>query len=152
MMISRSMAGLVALIASAVMASPSLAQTGDDVAQRCIQTVGQIAQESSDTMDGIADRTGARLAALDDRGAPDRVLIRAAKEGASRVEGVERRAQASVRRTVRVCVERLRNLGADRSLIESVLQAGQRASTVIERSAEANQRAIRRVLASELND
>ena len=142
-----------ALVSSCLCAGVAHAEPDPvEIAQQCVLGLTQITQATGEDIAQAAGQGATLIVALDDNGAPDAVLVGAARNtqdtiNAQRAQGVNQ-AEAATKHCVRV----LRALDAPRPLIAFVINAKQNAVGVM-RGADLRATAgVNAVLRHELND
>ena len=77
----RALAPLGALILGASLGAPAVAGEAQDVAQACIERIGDRVERAREGISNTRSRTLARIEELDEGGAPDAAILHAAQEG-----------------------------------------------------------------------
>lgn len=124
-----------------------------EVAQRCIDSIAQVRVNTVRSIHTVADNGVTRIERLDADGAPDAVLIHAARESNMRIQSITDSSSSHIARLVQACVRELRALDADAELIQSVREAGrfarERIATVSDHGSFAIHRALHDALVSD---
>ncbi|MFG0307096.1 MAG: hypothetical protein ACF8Q5_12870 [Phycisphaerales bacterium JB040] len=126
--------------------SPANAQDGVRIARACVMQIQEAVEDATDRQHQVTRRTVEAIRAGVEEGAPDRVLRAIAEHGLDRVRAIGVRADGAIETLAGECVRRLRELGADRSLINAVRVGAARADEQLEDSTQRSSRVIRSAL------
>ena len=119
----RVLAPLSAIVLGLAVSAPANADEAQDVAQACVERIGNRVERAREGISGTRSRTLARIRELDEGGAPDAVIVHAGQEGREAINLRAADAQRDVTQIAEGCVERLEALEAPPPLILHVRRA-----------------------------
>jgi|GEM_PF-3176182 len=132
-------------------AAPAAAQDGMRIARACVMQIQDATEEAVTSQHQVTRRTIQAIRNAAEEGAPNRVIRAIAENGLDRVHAIGVRNDSAIEELAGECVQRLRQLEADRSLINAVRIAAARSDEHLEDSTRRSSRAIRGALARALD-
>lgn len=127
---------LVAPAAARAEDAPATPPTPQQVVAHCISELQEITQRGVEGVRTAAAGAVHLINRLDEKGAPDRAIIRAAKAGAERVTAVTRTATAAINSQTSMCLRLLRQIQAPQPAIDAVLGARSTALAAVRTATE----------------
>jgi len=136
----------IALVALTLTSATAAAQDGERIARACVAVMANTVDKHEDAVQQTTRQTVRTIKSLDSDGARDRVIVAAGARGIKEVEAESRRASARIANLREDCVQALRQLDADRELIERVNAAARAATQSISESSDRATQVIRRAV------
>ena len=119
----RVLAPLSALVLGLAFASPAVASEAQDVAQECIERIGNRAERAREGISNVRSRTLGVIRELNEGEAPDAAIVHAAQEGKEAINVRAADAQRDVTQIAQRCIDELESLEAPQALINQVRRA-----------------------------